>query len=47
MTHEREVHIQAALVVDKGGITDAVRLDPIANVLTQLDVASLGAIELI
>jgi hypothetical protein len=47
LAHEREVDVQAAFVVDEGGITDAVRLDPIADVLSKLEVARLGAIQLI
>jgi hypothetical protein len=47
LTHEREVDIQAAFVVDERGITDAMRLDPIADVLSKLVVARLCAIQLI
>jgi hypothetical protein len=33
LTHERKVNVQATLIVDEGGIRDAVRLDPITDVL--------------
>lgn len=47
LTHEREVDVQAAFVIDKGGIADAVGLNPIADVLTKLVVSRLCAVELI
>jgi len=47
LTHEGKVDVQATLIVDEGGIADAVGLDPITDVLAQLEVASLCAIQLI
>lgn len=47
MTHKRKVNVQAALVVDERCIADAVRLDPITNILAQLEVVGLCAIQLI
>ena len=47
LTHEREVDVQAPFVVDEGGITDAVGLDPIADVLSELEVTRLCAKQLI
>ena len=43
----REVDVQATFIVDEGGITDAVRLDPIADVLSELEVTRLCAKQLI
>lgn len=47
LTHEREVDVQTTFVVDEGGITDAVGLDPIADVLSKLEVTRLCAKQLV
>jgi hypothetical protein len=47
LTHEGKVDVQATLVVNEWGIADAVKLDPITDILTKLEVARLCAIELI
>jgi hypothetical protein len=47
LPHEGKVDVQATFVVDEGGIADAVELNPITDILAQLEVARLCAIELI
>jgi len=47
LTHEREVDVQATFVIDEGGITDAVGLNPIADVLSKLEVTRLCAKQLV
>jgi hypothetical protein len=44
LTHERKVDVQAAFIVNEGGITDTVRLNPITYVLAKLMMTRLGAI---
>jgi hypothetical protein len=47
LTHKGKVDVQATLVVDEGGIAEAVGLNPITDVLAQLEVARLCAMQLI
>jgi hypothetical protein len=47
LPHEGKVDVQATFVVDEGCIADAVELNPITDILAQLEVARLCAIKLI